>query len=166
MKKVLFSCVFILTILLLAGCQRKTGTAPATETESTPLKEVIDNNSGSITTEQPIPDPDNDSQATTGSYINYDPSTINQIAENNQTVLFFHAQWCPYCRAAEEDINARLFEIPKGVAIVKVDYDTETELKKKYGITSQHTFVLVDENLNEVEKWNGGELDEILENVN
>ena len=61
-----------------------------------------------------------------------------------RTVLFFHAPWCPTCRAAEKDILARRSALPEGLTIVKVDYDSATELKQKYGVTRQSTFVQVD----------------------
>ncbi len=38
---------------------------------------------------------------------------------------------------------------------VKTDYDTERELKKKYGVTYQHTFVQVDAQGNQIKKWGG-----------
>lgn len=41
-------------------------------------------------------------QATTG-YVDYDQSLLGQ---NETTVLFFHASWCPSCRAADSNISA------------------------------------------------------------
>src|SRR5690606_21946600 len=39
----------------------------------------------------------------------------------NETILFFHASWCPECRAFEMAINDST--IPEGTQILKVDYD-------------------------------------------
>jgi hypothetical protein len=36
---------------------------------------------------------------------------------------------------------------------LKVDYDTYTDLKEKYSITMQHTYVEVDVNWKEIKKW-------------
>ena len=55
--------------------------------------------------------------------------------------------------------------IPEDVVIFRVDYDTEEELKEKYGVTYQHTFVVVDTEGEAVTKWNGGDLEMILEKV-
>ncbi len=99
-----------------------------------------------------------------GQYVEYTPQAYAASADEKR-VLFFHAGWCPTCKAADADIAGRLDEIPEDVVIFKTDYDTETDLKDEYGITYQHTFVQVDEDGNEVTKWNGGEMDEILENV-
>lgn len=78
----------------------------------------------------------------------YAPYTAEALANNTaeKTVLTFHAPWCPSCRALDTDITNNLSKIPSGVAIYKVDYDTATELKKKYGITTQHSVIEIDKN--------------------
>jgi hypothetical protein len=38
---------------------------------------------------------------------------------------------------------------------LKVDYDSNEELRKQYGVTMQHTFVLVDEEWKMIKKWSG-----------
>jgi thioredoxin 1 len=86
-------------------------------------------------------------------------------AGNEKRVLFFHASWCPTCKAANKAFLRNLASIPENVVIFKTDYDSNPELKKKYGITYQHTFVQVDENGNEIAKWNGGDLDTLKTNI-
>jgi len=80
-----------------------------------------------------------------GTYEDYSASKLAMAADGD-VVLFFHASWCPSCRGLENDINKNISNIPAGTHILKVDYDTETELKKKYGIVRQHTLVQVDQN--------------------
>ncbi|WCC79097.1 thioredoxin family protein [Cutibacterium equinum] len=63
----------------------------------------------------------------------------------NKAVYFFAASWCPDCRAIDKDLKAGKVEGLKGYTIVKVDYDKASELKKKYGVTMQHTFAVVDD---------------------
>ena len=89
-----------------------------------------------------------------GSYEAYSPEKIARAATGD-VVLFFHASWCPSCRALSSDIEANMGSIPEGVTILKVDYDKETELKKKYGVTYQHTLVQVDKDGNMIKKWSG-----------
>jgi hypothetical protein len=36
-----------------------------------------------------------------------------------------------------------------------VDFDNETDLRKKYGVTIQHTFVQIDKDGNSLAKWAG-----------
>ena len=83
----------------------------------------------------------------------------------NKRVLFFAASWCPTCRAADAEFKAKLKDIPKDVVIYKTDYDTETALKTKYGITHQHTFVYVNAKAEAIKKWSGGAIAEIIANT-
>lgn len=86
-------------------------------------------------------------------YISYDAMKVDEALKSWQkVVLFFHASWCPSCRALDSAINADLSSIPADALIVKVDYDMSTEMKKKYGVTSQHTTVLIDKDMALVSK--------------
>jgi len=86
-------------------------------------------------------------------------------AKGKKRVYFFHAAWCPTCKAANTEFTNNLDGIPEGVIVFKTDYDTNSELKKQYGITYQHTYVLVDENGKELKKWNGGAIAELIANT-
>ena len=95
-------------------------------------------------------------ESNTGSYItfaNYEASK-SQYNEGD-VVLFFNASWCPTCKALTKDIEANLGSIPSGTTIVSVDYDTYTDLRKKYGVTYQHTLVQVNPSGEQVKKWSG-----------
>ena len=99
-------------------------------------------------------------QATTdplakGVYTNYSEAAAKLAATNGSAVLFFHAAWCPTCRGLDATLSSE--EIPAGLQIFKADYDAETKLKRQYAITSQHTLVLVDENLTLIKKWRGSQ---------
>lgn len=86
-----------------------------------------------------------------------------------KTVLFFYANWCPTCKKADLDIQAKSSSIPTDLSIVRINYndtdtsDAEKALAEKYQITYQHTLIYLDENGAEITRWNGGELGEILE---
>lgn len=100
-----------------------------------------------------------------GSYEIYSPEKL-MLAESGKVVLFFHAPWCPTCRAANTDINKNLSQIPQSVHILKTDYDSNTTLKQKYGVTYQHTFVQVDSGGSLIKKWSRSDtLSKILENI-
>ena len=97
-----------------------------------------------------------------GTYQEYGEDKL-ALAENGDVVLFFHATWCPSCRAADADIREQLTAIPNDTHILKVDYDSSTALKQQYGVTTQHTFVQVDESGTEIQQWTGGNtLDSIV----
>ena len=90
-----------------------------------------------------------------GSYETYTPEKIAQKSTTSHVVLYFHANWCPTCRALDADILSHLKDIPANLSILKVDYDTSSELKKKYAVTYQHTMVEVDANGALIKKWSG-----------
>lgn len=102
--------------------------------------------------------------AATGVYIEYSPENYEQFKDHRR-ILFFYASWCPTCKAANQDFLTHASEIPAGVVLLKTDYDTEKELKAKYAITYQHTFVQVDAKGNELTKWNGGGFTELTKNA-
>ena len=90
-----------------------------------------------------------------GSYEAYAPEKIAQKSTTGHVVLYFHANWCPTCRALDADITAHLKDIPANLSILKVDYDASQDLKRKYGVTYQHTMVEVDANGTLIKKWSG-----------
>ena len=85
-------------------------------------------------------------------------------ASMNPTVLFFAADWCPSCQADLKDINANGSRLGQ-VNVVVVDYDKSADLKAKYGITAQDTFVQIDQMGAKLAIWNGGGVDGILKNL-
>jgi thiol-disulfide isomerase/thioredoxin len=89
-----------------------------------------------------------------GEFVEYADGTL-AYAEDGQVVLFFHAPWCPSCRGLESDIEANISAIPDGLSLQKVDYDSATELKKKYGVVRQHTLVQVDATGNMIKTLTG-----------
>lgn len=86
--------------------------------------------------------------------------------EDKDIVLFFKADWCPSCRVLDSNIQENLNDIPEDVVLLELDYDTETELKKKYGVTTQHTMVQVDTSGEMIKKWSGGNrLEDVLNQI-
>lgn len=80
-------------------------------------------------------------------------------------VLFFNASWCPECQAITKMLKADASKIPAGVTIVDVDYDSHMDLRKKYGVTMQHTFVQVDDNGEAVNTWNAPDVASIADGI-
>ncbi len=100
-----------------------------------------------------------------GQYIAYDAAKL-AFAKEGKVVLFFNASWCPTCKAIDADIKASLSDIPANTLIMSVDYDSSKDLKIKYGVTTQHTFVQVDADGNSLNKWIGGDtLEKVLSNI-
>lgn len=95
--------------------------------------------------------PDNTGMAmTAGSYTDYDAAKLAN-AEKSNVVLFFHAPWCPTCKEADKNFTSS--GTPDGLTLLKTDYDSSKDLRKKYGVTYQHTFVQIDKDGNLIKKW-------------
>ncbi len=80
----------------------------------------------------------------------------------DKVVYFFHATWCPDCKAADAELTSMPGQIPAGVTIVKVDYDSNVALRQKYGVTMQHTYVLLDSTGGAVKKWTSPQVGTVL----
>ena len=96
----------------------------------------------------------------------YDTYSADKVAANDGAVIFFHASWCPTCRALDRDITANATNIPAGLTILRANYDTDIALRQQYGVNRQHAMVQVDAAGNLIQKWDGGlTLDSIIEDV-
>ncbi len=99
-----------------------------------------------------------------GSYEAYSPEKLAN-AEKGNVVLFFRAGWCQTCRTVDADIKANIKNIPPNLTILDIDFDKSSDLKKKYGVTTQHTFVQLDSK-GKFKKWIGGStLDSVVDQV-
>jgi len=111
-------------------------------------KEVMDDKKEMIKDEEKMMD-DKEEVMMKGEYLDY--SSDNLANSKGNTVLFFHATWCPSCAAIEKEIIK--WELPSDLTILKVDYDKYNDLKKKYEVLTQTTFVQVDNEWNMIKKW-------------
>jgi thiol-disulfide isomerase/thioredoxin len=127
--------------LLIAGCGSNSDAALPVETQkSTP----------SITS------PPNSSDSTPGVYITRaEYEGAKSEYENTTVVLFFNASWCSTCKIARDNIQSDLSSIPSGLTIVTVDFDASMDLRRKYGVTLQHTYVQIDALGDALAKWSG-----------
>lgn len=87
--------------------------------------------------------------ATPGVYTSYNAEVVAKTS--GRRILFFHAPWCPQCRALEQSIQAGT--VPNNVTIFKTDYDSHTALRQKYGVTLQTTLVELGANGEVVNKY-------------
>jgi thioredoxin 1 len=91
----------------------------------------------------------------TGSYEAYSADAVLLASTTHDVVLFFRANWCPTCIAVDKNIKINLGKIPSSLTILDVNYDNSKDLKQKYGVTYQHTFVQVDKDGTMIKKWSG-----------
>jgi len=99
-------------------------------------------------------------------YLDYSDDALANAQMKGKSVLFFAATtWCQTCSALEEEIIERQTEIPSDITILKVDYDNDKVMNQKYGVTSQHTLVVLDKDGQEVKRWLGGDFDTLLQQI-
>jgi hypothetical protein len=100
-----------------------------------------------------------------GSYISYaECQTDPQLRRGTLQVLFFFDPDCAECLAVDESLTME--GVPEGLTVIKVDFDTYTDAREKYGVESTMTFVQIDDQEHEVDQWTGSaNADEILTRV-
>jgi len=148
MRRPVLLAAVTLALGFLAGCAAADEPAapPAAASSSVPQSEA----STELTAKAHRPSVN----AAAGSYISLaDYQSDPRQFDESDVVLFFHAPWCPTCQAAEQSLTSE--PVPAGLTIVKVDFDSELELRRKYGVTVQHTFVQVTPDGRELATWSG-----------
>lgn len=89
-------------------------------------------------------------------YLPYSSETLaTALAGGGETILFFHASWCPTCRAFDKEATAYTGAVPEGLTILKIDYDSAKELRKEYRVIRQHTFIALNADATERKRFAG-----------
>lgn len=143
--------IALISLLTLASCT-KAEKEEVSEILSEPVK----------VTEPEAPEVSEVSETSGGEYLAYSEEKYDSLLGQERFALFFHAEWCPTCISMEKDIKENLSKFPEGATVLVADYDSETELKQKYGIVSQSTIVIIDAEGNEVKKLAAPSSDEII----
>lgn len=151
MRTTIILPLVLITALTLAACKPITA-PPATNTTSSVPPPVTAPNDGVV--QQPVADGVMAKPAAGSSYVPFTQAAYDAAKASGQpTMLYFYATWCPIC-ARQEPIIVDLFnggEIADlGIAAFRVNFnDPETDaderaLAERFGISYQHTFVLLD----------------------
>lgn len=107
-----------------------------------------------------------DAMAAHGSYVSLADYTANTAKyADSKRVYFFHASWCPICKSIDQEVTADMSKLPAGVTLIKTDFDSATDLRKQYGVTTQYTFVQVDGNGTQVAKWSATSLSDAVAGI-
>jgi len=141
--------IIIVTIILVACLAIAAAAVFLPSTDSYQSESNTNNSPDTSPQASQSPADANSTISTPGQYIDYSSDII--ASTSGTKVLFFHAPWCPQCRALDSSIKGG--PIPSGVTIIKVDYDSNQGLRKKYGVTTQTTLVRVDDSGNLVKKY-------------
>jgi thiol-disulfide isomerase/thioredoxin len=185
MKRIAFMIVILAAFGISAGAQAMTGSATMSGSGADSAATPDASGMMAAPAQGGMAAPDQSAMAPSGGTMKADPMLGSQLrmakssgvkvnfkdlmsaerlAKRNPTVLFFAADWCPNCQADLKDINANGSRLGK-VNVVVVDYDKSADLKAKYGITVQDTFVQIDSKGAKLAIWNGGGVDGILDNL-
>lgn len=74
----------------------------------------------------------------------YTEAALAQAQNANQPVaIHFHADWCPTCRAQAKVLKSLGAEPGLDLTVLVANYDTEKELKKRFKVRAQSTFVML-----------------------
>lgn len=88
------------------------------------------------------------------------------LSKKTPTLLYFYANWCPYCLEQDPRLVQLFADASIGVIAFRVNFnDTETDanekvLAKKFNVTYQHTFIMLDQSGKEVARATGTLSDE------
>ena len=147
MKKYLLPLA-LSAIIVLGGCSQANSSSDAMSSAKSPSSATSHSDSASQ------------------SYITYDQyqASKDEYADS-KVVLFFNAKWCPACRAINEALTSDPGKIPAKTTVVSVDYDQHTDLRQRYGVTTQHTFVQIDTNGEKTRQWVSTSVDALLKEL-
>jgi thiol-disulfide isomerase/thioredoxin len=177
MRKIKLITLIVAMILVVGGLffikQRPTTTPSSQSAKTTQQKapeDVMEVKKDQTATVEPAKKPTEtiveQPQARPGRYISlgeFNAQKSNYSTDKN--IYFFHASWCPVCKSIDKEINADLSRLPKNTNIIKVDYDNADDLRKKYGVTQQYTFVQFDNNDSKIAKWNATNLNAVISGI-
>ncbi|MBP9738960.1 thioredoxin family protein [Candidatus Saccharibacteria bacterium] len=163
MKKPYIVALIVAAVILIGGgvfaLTQENASTPTNKTANSPAESPAQSTNTSATNTKPA-------NTTAGRYEQYSSGAVSD-ASYDTTVVFFYAPWCPECRAFKQAITDG--QIPDGVQVLEADFDSSTDLKKKYGVTLQSTFVRVNTSGDLQQKWVGygkdKSLSSVLENV-
>ncbi len=157
-------------VVALSGCASPSADAPAPTQSAVTAEESMSTDAQTSDSTQGSVDAATDVQsegAGPGAYVSFSEYEAARDAfAATDVVLFFNADWCSTCKEARDNIQADLASIPSDLTIVVVDFDAANDLRQKYGVTVQHTFVQIDADGKELAKWSGSvTADEIAQNT-
>lgn len=127
--------------LALVGCATTDASGASADPAATAGVDASTPDAMADETEAPEASAAGEAAPADGAYLDYEDGVIEETA--GPKALFFHASWCPKCRALDEDLRAE--GAPAGLTVFKVDYDSRTDLRQQYGVTLQTTIVFIDD---------------------
>lgn len=98
-------------------------------------------------------------------YFDYSLENLAKADEDGEAVLFFSTNWCSTCTELDKELINESEKLKDGITILRIDYDKADDMKKKYRVAVQHTLIHVNGDGEEINKWVGGDIEEINKNI-
>ena len=74
----------------------------------------------------------------------YSVAALDAAQKTDKPVaLHFRADWCPTCRAQDKVLESLKSEPGLALIVLAVNYDTEKDLKRRFGVNAQSTLVVL-----------------------
>ena len=161
MQKIVFAWVALLALAATAGfAQSGTMMAPPKESGSGGMMSDSNSKAGSMMSG----DSGLNAMGTSHEVAYTDLAAARRLAEKGPTVLLFAADWDAGSRTDLADISANGARLAD-VTVVVADYDKAADLKARYGIAHQDTYVQIDSSGKPLAAWSGGGVEGILAHV-
>ncbi len=101
-----------------------------------------------------------------GQYLEYSSAGLATVPEGNRIVLFFSSDRCQSCQVAERNLLQQADMIPVGLYIFRIDFDRALTERRRYAISSPHTFIEIDPDGRLLQRWSASrDLQSILARV-
>lgn len=103
-------------------------------------------------------------------YLEYSKEIFEESSAKKR-VLFFYSNYCVTCVPADKIFKDNINKIPKDVVLIRVDFNdantniAEKDLAEQYKVVDAHTLIRIDQNGKELSKWNGGDIEELINQI-
>ena len=80
-------------------------------------------------------------------------------------ILFFYSDRVPKSVTLGQEITLLSDQIPENVTILRVNYDSESDLKTKYNTITPNVLIQIDTDGKEVSRWNDPNFQDLLKSI-
>jgi thioredoxin-like negative regulator of GroEL len=90
-------------------------------------------------------------------YSNIERASVLAQEANKPMVIDFQAEWCEACKVMEKEVytDVRVVDASRGFLPVRIAFDTNPQIARKYNVTALPTLVFTDSYGNELLRWHG-----------